>query len=831
VFRNYFAAALRNLARNRLYAGINIIGLAVGFAAAILIGLFVRDEFTYDTFIPDHQHVYRVSSIRLVPGRSPIFVPVVAPDVAAWMKLDFGGAQNIAGGQSPPAARSAAGAQNTHGAQGVQSIARLAREQVGLRHGDFEASDEIAWADPAIFDVLPLKVLAGNLRTALERPDAIVLTRQMARKYFGRDNPIGETIEINRQHSMQVTAVLMDWPSNTHLDFKIFASGRAPYSRLAVLDAMPRASFEKPWDTLTYLRMSPTASVDELTRALPDFVDRHLQLPDFVKGSAALQLTLIPITAIHLYGPGAATADYALAAIGALTILLASLNFVNLTTARATRRAIEVGIRKASGATRTDLVIQFIGESMIYVTLSMVLALALVEVLMPHFNAFLGRTIVFDYWRSPDLAAGIAAAVLLVGTLAGAYPALVLSAFPPAWVLKSRSGGPHGHRGLREALVILQFAILMGLTISTGILYQQTNYATHDSLRLDKDQVLLIRGSCAKTFKDEVNALPGVRAASCSWFAPFANTVSIPTRLPNGQRLTIHDSVIDIGFLELYGFKPLAGRFFSTAHPEDVPPTNSALPLRLPVVINETAQRQLGFATPADAIGQHVPLMLLRSLNDELTDEYPAEIIGVVKDFPMGSIQDPIGPTVFYVFPDLFQLMSVKLSGRQIPETLASIERLWKHLGPPRPMTYFFFDQQVESTYLDMIRQTQLMTALEAVALLIASLGLFGIAAFSSERRTQEIGIRKVMGAETPDIMRLLLWQFSKPVLYANLIAWPAAAWIMHRWLQGFAYHVPLDPRLFIATSILAVILALATVSAHCWPVARAKPAAALRDE
>jgi putative ABC transport system permease protein len=804
MFRNYLAAALRNLARNRLYGGINIIGLAVGFAAAILIGLFVRDEFTYDTFIPDHQNVYRVSTIRLVPGRSPIFVPVSAPDVAAWLKLDF---------------------------PGVQSVARLASEQVGLRRGNVEASDDIAWVDPDFFDVLPMRGLAGNLRTALARPDAIVLTRQMARKYFGRDNPIGEMIEINRQHSLQVTAVLMDLPSNTHLDFKIFASGRAPYSRLAVLDAMPRTPIEKPWDTLTYVRLSPRTPIAELTRALPDFVDRHLPLPAFARGSIALQLTLIPITAIHLYGHGAATADYALAAIGALTVLLASLNFVNLTTARATRRAIEVGIRKASGATRTDLVIQFIGESMIYVTLSMVLALALVEVLMPRFNAFLGRTILFDYWHSPDLAAGIAAAVVLVGTLAGAYPALVLSAFPPAWVLKSRSGSPQGPQGLREALVILQFAILMGLAISTGILFQQTNFATHDSLRLDKDQVLLIRGSCAKTFKDEVSALPGVRAASCSWFAPFANTVSIPTRLQNGQQLTIHESVVDIGFLELYGFKPLAGRFFSNAHAEDTPPEDPTLPLRLPVVINETAQRQLGFATPADAIGQRVPLMLLRSLNDELSDEFPADIIGVVADFPMGSIQDPVRPTVFYVLPNLFQLMSVKLSGRQIPETLASIELLWKKLGTPRPMSYFFFDQQVENTYRDMIRQTQIMTALEAVALLIACLGLFGIAAFSSERRTQEIGIRKVMGAETRDIMRLLLWQFSKPVLYANLIAWPVAALIMHHWLQGFAYHVPLDPRLFIATTLLTLIVALATVSAHCWPVARAKPAAALRDE
>jgi putative ABC transport system permease protein len=804
MFRNYLMAALRNLARNRLYAGINIGGLAVGFAAAILIGLFVRDEFSYDSFIPGYRHVYQVAAYRVVPGRGPIFVPTVPPDTAAWMKLDF---------------------------PGVESVARLDSEQVGLRHRDFEASDYVAWVDPDFFEVLPLEVFAGNLRTALQQPDSIVLTRQMARKYFGRDNPIGETIEINRQHSMQVTAVLKDLPSNTHLDARIFASGRAAYSRLAVLDSTQRAAVEKSWETLTYIRLSPAASIDTLTAALPDFLDRHMQFPGVEKISAALRLTPIPIAAVHLYGPGSTTADYALAAIGALTVLLASLNFVNLTTARATRRAIEVGIRKAAGARRTDLVIQFIGESMIYVALSMVLAVALVEVLMRYFNAFLGRTIVFDYWHSPDLAAGIAGAVLLVGTLAGSYPAVVLSAFPPAWVLRNRSGGPTGSQGLREALVMLQFAILIGLTVSTGILYQQTNFATRDSLRLDKDQVLMIQGACAKAFKDEVRALSGVRAASCSFLAPIQNPVIIPAQLHNGQQLSIHESAVDIGFLELYGFKPLAGRFFSTAHEEDVPPEDLKAPLRLRVVINETARRQLGYATPGSAIGESVPLVLLRSIDNYTTDQTPAEIIGVVADFPMGSIREPVGPTVFYVEPHLFQLMSVKLSGREIPETLASIDLLWKRLGSPRPISRFFFDQQVENTYQDMIRQQRLMTGLETVALLIACLGLFGIAAFSSERRTKEIGIRKVMGAETRDIMRMLLWQFSKPVLYGSLIAWPVAAYIMNRWLQGFAYHVQLGPWLFIATTALTLIVALVTVSAHCWPVARAKPAAALRYE
>jgi putative ABC transport system permease protein len=802
VLRNYLVAALRNLARNRLYSGINIGGLAIAFAAALFIGLFVRDEFSYDSFIPGYQHVYRVATTRILPGNNQRFVPFTAPDVAAWMRLDF------------PA---------------VHSVARLSSEEAGLRHGDFEANDTIAWADADLFTVLPLNAFAGDLRTALQQPDAIVLTRQMARKYFGRDNPIGETIEINRRHLMRVSAVLMDLPSNTHLDAEIFVSGRAAYSRLSVLDAMPRAA-DKPW-TLTYIRLFPAASIDEVARALPAFVDRHLQFPGFEKSRVGIRLTLIPIAAIHLYDPGSTTADYALAAIGALTVLLASLNFVNLTTARATRRAVEVGIRKACGASRKNLVIQFIGESMIFVALSMVLALALVELLMPRFNAYLGRTILFDYWRNLDLAASIAGAVLLVGALAGAYPALVLSAFPPAWVLSSRSSGPGGSHGLREALVIFQFAILIGLTVSTGILYRQTHFAMQDSLRLDKDQVLVVSGACTKAFKDEVRALSGVRAASCSLMAPFDNPVVIPTRLKSGQDLSIHESAIDIGFLELYGFKPLAGRFFSAAHEADAASEDPAVSRRQTVIINETARRQLGFASPDEAIGQSVPLSLLRSLDNDVISESAAEIIGVVSDFPMGSIRDPIGPTVFYVEPSLFRLMSVKLSGHQIPETLASIDMLWKRLGSPRPISRFFFDQHVEDTYQDMIHEERLMGVLEAVALLIACLGLFGIAAFNSERRIKEIGIRKVMGAKTRDIMRMLLWQFSKPVLYGSLIAWPVAAFVMDRWLKGFAYHVQLGAWMFVATTVLTLVVALVTVSAHSWSVARAKPAVALRYE
>ncbi len=802
MLRNYLAAALRNLMRNRLYAAINILGLAVGFAAVLLIGLFVRHELTFDRFIPGHEDVYRVSMALTAPDAGSNATDDARLWISQQMKLDF--------------------------AQ-IQSIARLANlfgNKQSLRHGSVEGVEErFYWADPNIFEVLPLPAIAGDLKTALDRPDGLVLTRRMARKYFGRDKPIGETLEIDRVTTMKVTAVLEDLPSNTHLNTELFGSAVSRSSGQGSVFFANRA--------YTYLRLKPGASADELRSALPDFVDRNSPKPASGKASDTFSIPLVAISDIHLHPAGAFAMTpageprtiRAIAAVGALILILASINFVNLMTARASRRAVEVGVRKACGARRRDLVLQFIGESVIYAALGMVLAMGIVELLLPRLNAFLDRSIAFEYWH-PPLIGAIFALVLVIGTLAGTYPALVLSAFRPASVLKGGGALPAGSGKVRQLLVVLQFSMLIGLILATAILYRQTAFGLQQGLRFDKDQLLAITTpppECEQTsFRTAVESLPGVLGTACSmaFLEDFGTGRYIA---PDGREVTLQTGLVGAGLFELLGLKPVAGRFFLRDREADAIPGPRVQKADgvYAVVVNEAAVRLLGFKSPAEAIGKTFGL---------LTGQRRL-IIGVVPDFSRDTVREAIAPTYFENSAGWFMRLNVKLRGNAVPETLGEIDRLWKREAHVRPIVRRFYDDYVQNLYAGLTRQSAIFTAFAAVALFIAGLGLFGLAGFTLERRTKEIGIRKAMGAESADVTKLLLWQFAKPVLWANLIAWPVAGFVMNRWLQGFAYHIDLEPWLFVAAAAVALLVAMLTVSTHSILVARARPVTALRYE
>ena len=803
MLRSYLAAALRNLARNRLYAAINIVGLAVGFAAAMLIALFVRHELTFDSFIAGHEDIYRVSMALNLPGHPSNGTEDLRNWMPLQMKLDF---------------------------PQIEALARLSNTFGGasLRRGDVEANESgFYWADPNIFDVLPLPAFAGNLHTALERPDGIALTRRMARKYFGRDDPLGETIEIDRTRTMQVTAILQDLPSNTHLNTEIFASGKAATG--------PRDAFGSGGARVyAYLRFRPGTSLEDMRHALRDFVDRHSPKPPSGKASDTFVLPLTRISDIHLH-PGGAFAMTpagdprtirALAIVGVLILVLAGINFVNLMTARATRRATEVGVRKVCGGRRRDLVVQFIGESIIYAALGMLIAMVLVELLLPQLNTFLDRRIVFDYWHLLVFGA-LAGSVLIIGALAGAYPALVIASFRPAGVLKAAGSQVVGRGVVRQLLVLTQFAILVGLIFATATIYRQTAFGLRQGLRFDQDQLLNIHvpsADCEKgAFRGGVDALPGVRGTACSAF--FVNDFGTDQYVaPDGGEVTLQNTQMGAGMFELLGLKPVAGRFFVADREADALPapqarSNSAT---YRVVINETAARQLGFASPAAAIGQTFALHAGER----------REIIGVVPDFSHDTVRQRIDGMIFENTAGWFSHLNVKLRGTALPETLEKIDRLWETRGgQSRPITLRFYDQYVQELYRSLIRQGALFACFAGVALFLAGLGLFGLAAFTAERRTKEIGIRKAMGAETGELTRLLLWQFSKPVLWANLIAWPAAGYAMHRWLNGFAYHTALQPWFFAAAGVIALLFALLTVSSRSVQVARAPAVSALRYE
>jgi putative ABC transport system permease protein len=732
-----------------------------------------------------------------------------------------------------------------------KSRARLEPGRQVLGRDQPTSLETVGWADPDFFRVMAYPALAGDPVAALHSPDGLVLTRAMARKYFGEDAPIGKTLLVGRAqefgqapeppHPMRVLAVIQDIPSDTHLKLEVFGAGRAPWSVMGWEDAHP-----SPFniDFLTYVRLKPGASPDRIRAGLRAFDNRHY--PGATTGSSSAQYyRLAPLAELHfvahdgtgvLRQPGDRAVDAGIAAVGMLIILIAAINFVTLMTARATRRAVEVGVRKVVGASRTDLLVQFMGEAMLYVLTAMVIAVALVELLLPSVNVFLERTIGFDYLHDPTLLAAMAGTALATAVVAGFYPAMVLSSFRPIQALKGGAGQTGGSAGVRQVLVIAQFAILISLIVMTATIYRQTSFALDDALRLNADQVLRITNFCLPSFRQELAAIPGVKSAACvSNEAEGEGGSNTVVKQPDGSDLTLQEASVDIGFFEMHGLKPVAGRFLSRDHGEDVVlEREDVTPDDQPsVVLNESAARVLGYKTPQDAVGR--PITWTRWSASRGAPGLPplrsSRIVGVVRDFTLGSIRTPISPTLYFRDMSGDSYTVARLDGRRLPETLRAIDRLWRTTGHTRPIERMLESQAVQDLYKDVVTQGVAIAICAGLAILIACLGLFALAAFTTERRTKEIGVRKAMGASTFDVVRLLLWQFTQPVLLANLIAWPLAWLAMRRWLDGFAYRVDLPPWLFLAAAATAVLIAWLTVSIHSWLVARARPVLALRYE
>jgi putative ABC transport system permease protein len=521
--------------------------------------------------------------------------------------------------------------------------------------------------------------------------------------------------------------------------------------------------------------------------------------------------------------------------IAFLILFVAASNFVSMMTARAARRAVEVGVRKAVGATRRQITMQFLGECLFYSGLALALAVIAVELIVPAFNGFLQRDIAFNYVRDPTLGTLITATGLVTGLAAGVYPALVLSRFRPGVVLKGIVFLPGGSGRLRQALVVFQFGTLIALIVATLTIHRQTQYAMEERLRVPGEQIFIGRAGCPQAFKDALVRMSGVRGASCASGSAlnmdrFATTLSSP----NGADVSFRIAPVDHGMLEVLGVTPLAGRLFAQDRGEDnVARLDHRAPVNPSIVINEAGAIALGFSSPQAAVNQfrRWERIVGNSENFAFLPRESSQIIGVVPDFSVGSVRDVIEPTAYYIDPSMTYFLLLKLDGAHIPETMRAVRALWAQQGAPRPFAGLFLSQYVNDVHADIQRQSTIFTIFSAVAVVIAALGLLGLAVFTAERRTREIGLRKVMGASRWDILRFLAWQFARPVLWANLIAWPLAYFFMQRWLEGFAYHIELSPVIFAAASVLALTIALATVSGHALLVARARPAEALRYE
>lgn len=790
MLRNYIAVALRNLTRNPLNSAISLVGLAVGLCAAALAGVTLRNELTYEHFIPGYGRTYLAVGVAVPTGHAPLYAPTSPSFVAALLKLNL---------------------------PQIRAVTRIVSADVRLRNEQMEAKETLYWADPNAFELLPLPVVAGDLAQALRRPDGIVLTRSVAEKYFGRDDPLGRTILLDDVHPMTVTAVLDDLPSNgTTLESGIFASGLAEYSALSKCDREAAEQAARGAVMLcgrTYIQLAPQTDLDALQKTIDSFVPRAY--PKFP--GMTMTVRLIRIDRVNLFdglNPGAQSRLVVTGAVALIILFASCVVFVNLTTARSARRALEVGVRKACGATRADLILQFLGDSVIHVALATCLGLALSALLLPTVNAFLNSGGHLDFGHDPALIAGILVGVVAVGVLAGAYPAFVLSAFRPSTVLKGsvlRSGGAFG----RQALVVLQFAILIGLIVAATVIYRQCVYVTRDALRVNTDEVLLIHATCKPALLNELRSLPAVRGAYCSSEALLNRDAFSNVQLRDGTPLAVDETSLDFGALGLYGIKPVAGRL----------PTQMVEGISSDVVINETAARRLGFTSPNAAIGQLLPLTDPKQLAD-------LEIVAVVPDFAFDVGMQRIRPTLYVGTPEnQYPLINVKLTGQEIPQTLAAIDRIGAATGAEVPLDRIFLSQYIQNLYLSVLREAQALAVFAAVAVVLACLGLLGLAAAAAERRTKEIGIRKALGAGTADILRMLLWQFSTPIIWANLLAWPVSALLLKRWLEGFAAHVNLSPLTFVAAGALTLVIALATVTGHALVIARAKPVMALRYE
>jgi len=692
VLHNYLAAALRNLVRNGAYTVINILGLAAGFAATLLIALFVRDEYSYDGFFPNHDRIYLITETVSPPGESALHIAVTAADIAPLMKLDF---------------------------HEVEAVTRLSPEFASLRHGDIDDPTAIYWADPNFFRLFPIKIVAGDPNEALGKPDNLVLTRKLAHRYFGRDDVVGKTLDLNGKHTMRVGAVIEDLPANSHFNIDVFGSAITSFSQLAALDAASADLNAIPKENVySYVMLRSGVPVARIANAMSGFAMRHLR--GEVGGQSvakAYQFNVVPLTRVHLQPssiadmkpPGDPLMAQTLIGIAALILLVAGSNFVSMMTARAAGRAVEVGVRKAAGATRAQIVTQFLGECLLYTGLALVLAIAAVEWLLPALNGFLERDIVFDYLRNPLLGGGLIAMWLFTGLAAGAYAALVISRFKPGVVLKGIVFLPGGSGRLRQALVMFQFGTLIALIVSTVTIHRQTQYAIEDRLRMPTSQIYVARSGCPTAFKEAVSHIPGILASTCSSGSAMTyDRGGAMFESTSGRSISLRGAPVDFGFFELFAVQPLAGRLFAKDRGEDdVLRFSSKADTNPSMIINETGMRALGYATPQAAVGQYRlwSRILIDDQGISWTAAQSSQIVGVVPDFAFDSVRSEIEPMVYYVDPGQIGLPVLKMDGPRIPETLRAVKALWEQLTHS-PFNGLFLSQRVNELYADIKRQS-----------------------------------------------------------------------------------------------------------------------------
>lgn len=835
MWRNYLTVGIRALAKNRAYTIINVSGLALGIAACLLILGFVRYEFSYDNWLPDVDKTFQLQNYfhPTEAGGEELRLQQTSFVSGAALKKDF--------------------------PQVERAVYYTTPSTVVIKDGESRSAGQTMLVDGPLFDVLRVPFVQGDPRHSLDDPHALVLSEKAARQFFGSDNPVGKTLTIaagTLKADYRVTGVYRDLPKNSNYAFDM------------VVRFDPQSYFANSTQALTswtdqeggYLvRLASGADAATINAAFPAWKKRNI--PDEVDGDrkfnpgSFMDFALVNLRDLHLGAaqngaqtPGNDRTTILTFAVIALLILgMACVNFTNLATARATQRAREVALRKVLGATRGQLITQFIGESILLAAIAMLVALAIVELALPGLNHFLGADIRLRYFALDGLMLPVLGLTLLVGLAGGVYPALVLSRFEPARVLKANKSAAdaEGSGRLRNLLVVAQFSVSIGLIICTAIVYAQTVYARTSDAGYRRDGLLQIDGmgrpqaeQVATSLIDQMRRIPGVTAVARTQIAVDSGRNSqTEVQLPGKpDRVALGVYGVDPAFFDAMGMKLLAGRTFSESQPMDdvttpTPPDPAAQRALVArganILVSEEAARRLGFAKPQDALGKQI----LTGMVDSQYGQVSATIVGVVTDARFRSVRDPLQPIFYFYQRNGFAQLMVRFQGAQPKAVYDQVEAIWRRQVPDIPLKARFVDDIVRDLYNADAARAQLFAAFAILAGVIGCLGLFGLAAFTAERRTREIGIRKVLGARTRDIVRLLVWQFSRPVVFANIIAWPVAWWVMRGWLNGFDRRIALTPLPFVEAGLLALVIAIATIGTHAWRVARTSPVHALRYE
>lgn len=805
MIKNILKIALRNMMNQKFYSFINVFGLTIGLTGAILVYLYVSNELSFDKFHSDHEKMYRVSLIGKI-GDQEIHTSSTCPPLSEAMSTKI---------------------------SGVESSLRVwDTGKTGVIQGEFKSTEErFYYSDSNFFEFFDFDLLEGDKSQVLQKPNSIVITEATAKKYFGSENPMGKILELdNEKTPYEVTGICENTPFNSHLQFEGIRSINSLYSE------MPQ--FFTVWlnNTLdTYTKINPQTNIKSVNEELAELVKENagptlaqftgVPFEDFLKNGGKYSYQVYKMTDTRLKTAdlmddgaqkGNITYVYIFSAVGFFILLIACINFMNLSTAKSTSRAKEVGLRKTMGSNRSLLVNQFLAESMIYSIISTVLAVLVAYLLLPGFNQISGVTLTYGLIFHPATIVAIVFICLLVGVLAGSYPAFYLTSFDIVSVLKGKVRTAAKSGKLRSSLVVFQFFLSIVLIISTSIVYDQINFIKNRNLGFDKDKIIIVNGTDrlnndANAFKNSLTQLPVFTSASYTnnHFPGINNTTVFKT--PGDKKDYILGKYFaDYDHAETMGFEMAEGRYYSRDFPSD----------SLAVVINEAAVREIGWENPLNEY-------LIDNPGDD--SERRLKVIGVIKDFNFESLKTKVRPMII-VLTDVSRNLLVKYNSSST-EALATLEKQWKDIAPEDQFEYAFMDQEYDALFRTEQKLGDLFTIMSGVAIFIACVGLFGLASYMAEQRVKEIGIRKSMGATVPGLMKLLSVEFIKLIGIAFLISIYPAYYFMNDWLGEFAFRVDINWLNFVIAGVVAFVLAWLTVSYHAFQAARKNPVDSLKYE